>query len=170
MKILVTYATKYGSTQEVAEAIARNLESKGDTVTLIPLRKVRTLSGIDAIIIGAPFYMFRWHKDAILFLARFAGKLPKMPTAVFALGPFHDVESEWLEIGSQLDKELARFPWFHPVEAKLFGGKFDPVSLTFPFNLIPALKQMPASDIRDWVAIDTWAQAIRNKFIAEVNR
>ena len=170
MKILVTYATKYGSTQEVAEAIAKFLESKKDAVSLIPLRKVRSLSGFDAVVMGAPFYMFRWHKEAILFLARFAEKLPKMPTAVFALGPFHDVESEWLEIGSQLDKELARFPWFHPVEAKLFGGKFDPVSLTFPFNLIPALKQMPASDIRDWAAIDAWTQATRNKINAEVKR
>lgn len=166
MKILVTYASKYGSTREVAEAIAKYMETKDYSLSVLPLGKVRSLSGIDAVIMGAPFYMFRWHKDAILFLARFAEKLPKIPTAVFALGPFHDVESEWLEIGSQLDKELARFPWFHPVEAKLFGGKFDPVSLTFPFNLIPALKEMPASDIRDWAAIDTWAQTIHDKFVA----
>ena len=30
-------------------------------------------------------------------------------------------------------------------------------TLRFPMNLIPALKQMPASDIRDWTAIRAWA-------------
>jgi len=29
--------------------------------------------------------------------------------------------------------------------------------LRFPMNLIPALKQMPASDIRDWTALRAWA-------------
>jgi len=164
MKILVAYATKYGSTAEVAEAIAKSLEKNKAEVHLLPLNKVRSLSGIDAVLMGAPFYMFRWHTDAILFLSRFNGKLQKVPTAVFALGPFHDVESEWQEIRGQLDRELARFPWFQPIEVKLFGGKFDPVSLTFPFNMIPALKELPASDIRDWAAIGEWAQTVHEKF------
>jgi menaquinone-dependent protoporphyrinogen oxidase len=168
MKILVAYATKYGSTAEVAEAIAKSLETLKAEVLLLPLNKVRSLSGIDAVVMGAPFYMFRWHKDAILFLSRFDGKLQKVPTAVFALGPFHDVESEWLEIRGQLDRELTKFPWFQPIDVKLFGGKFDPVSLTFPFNMIPALKELPASDIRDWAAISLWAKTVHEKFTAAV--
>lgn len=163
MKILVAYATKYGSTVEVAEAIAKSLAVAKSEVVLLPLSKVRSLSGVDAVIMGAPFYMFRWHKDAILFLSRFSTKLPKIPTAVFALGPFHDVESEFVEVRGQLDKELARFPWFQPVDVKLFGGKFDPVSLTFPFNMIPALTNLPASDIRDWDAINAWVQIVYEK-------
>jgi menaquinone-dependent protoporphyrinogen oxidase len=40
------------------------------------------------------------------------------------------------------------------------GGKFVPKKLRFPLNLIPALKQMPANDLRDWVAIRAWADGL----------
>ena len=60
----------------------------------------------------------------------------------------------------QLDKELAKFPWLTPGAIAIFGGKFDPQKLTFPYNLVPALKNMPASDIRDWTAIRAWASTL----------
>jgi menaquinone-dependent protoporphyrinogen oxidase len=56
-----------------------------------------------------------------------------------------------------LDKELANFAWLKPVSITVFPGKFDPASLRFPYNLIPALKNMPPSDERDWEAIRAWA-------------
>ncbi len=55
---------------------------------------------------------------------------------------------------------LAGFPWLTPVAVQLFGGKFDPAQLTFPYNLIPALKKMPVSDIRDWDSIHAWARGL----------
>ena len=64
--------------------------------------------------------------------------------------------SRWGRFG-QLDKELLKFPWFTPVAIEIFGGKFDPATLSFPYNLLPALKQMPPSDARDWTAIRAWA-------------
>jgi menaquinone-dependent protoporphyrinogen oxidase len=87
----------------------------------------------------------------------------KLPVAVFALGPFHDEEKEWQSARAQFDKELAKFPWFDPVAHEVFGGKFDPTKLRFPMTLIPALKKMPASDIRNWDAIRTWARNLAAK-------
>ena len=80
--------------------------------------------------------------------------------AVFALGPFHEDVKEFQEAHGQLDKELLNFPWFAPVAIEIFGGKFDPEQLRFPMNLIPALKRMPASDVRDWTAIRAWASGL----------
>ena len=77
--------------------------------------------------------------------------------AIFALGPIHTEEKEFQGAREQLDKELAKFPWLRPEAIAIFGGKFDPEKLTFPHNLVPALKNMPASDIRDWTAIRAWA-------------
>jgi menaquinone-dependent protoporphyrinogen oxidase len=166
MNILVAYATKYGSTKEVAEAIAKTLKNTPAIVDLQPLNKVKSLNGVDAIVMGAPLYMFRWHSDAKNFLSRFAEPLKKIPTAAFALGPFHDEEKEWQDVRGVLDKELAQYPSFSPIAVKIFGGKFDPASLTFPFSLIPALKQMPASDIRDWQDINAWAEETYKLFTA----
>ena len=155
--ILVAYATKYGSTQEVANAVAMTLREHGQEVDVQPARAVRTLTGNSAVVLGAPLYMFRWHKDALHFLSRHRKALMERPVGIFALGPFHDEEKERQEARAQLDKELAKFPWLSPVAVEIFGGKYDPTKLRFPLNLFPALKQMAASDIRDWTAIRRWA-------------
>src|SRR5215469_569468 len=68
--ILVAYATRYGSTQEVAEAIAATLRERGLAVDIQPMRDVRSLDQYRAVVLGAPLYMFHWHKDAIHFLVK----------------------------------------------------------------------------------------------------
>jgi menaquinone-dependent protoporphyrinogen oxidase len=161
--ILVGYATRTGSTKEVAEAVASRLREKGAAVDLKPLKEVKDLGGYRAVVIGAPLYMFHWHKDALGFLARHQAALQKMPVAVFALGPFNDVEKEWQEIRKQLAGELAKSPWLTPVASEVFGGYFDPAKLRFPMSLIPAMKQLPKSDIRNWDAIRAWADAQAGK-------
>jgi menaquinone-dependent protoporphyrinogen oxidase len=162
--ILVTYTTQYGSTREVAETIAATLRESGLTVVCQPMKQVRTLEGYAAVVLGAPLYMFRWHGDAKRFLSRHRQALTARPVAVFALGPFHEDAKEFQDARGQLDKELANFPWFTPIAIEIFGGKFDPTALRFPYNLIPALKQMPASDIRDWTAIRAWASGLAVRF------
>lgn len=162
--ILVGYATRYGSTQQVAEAIAETLRTRGLTVEFRPLRAVQTLAGFSAVVMGAPLYMFHWHKDALNFLSRYRDALTKMPVAIFALGPWHDEVKEWQEVRGQLDKELKRFAWLQPQAIEIFGGKFDPNVLTFPHNLLPALKSMPASDIRDWDKIRAWGNVLADKW------
>jgi menaquinone-dependent protoporphyrinogen oxidase len=166
-KVLVGYATRNGSTQEVADKVAAAFREQGFEVDLLPLRKVRTVLGYRMLVLGAPLYMFRWHKDALAFLSRHLESLKKQSVAVFALGPFHDEEKEWKEIRAQLDKELAKYPGLNPVAHEVFGGKFDPANLRFPMNLIPALKKMPASDIRDWDAIRAWAGSLASKISAD---
>lgn len=167
--VLVTYATRYGSTKEVAEKIAATLWENGLTVDIQPFKNVKTLNNVAAVVMGAPLQMFRWHKDAIGFLTRFRKELCEVPVAVFALGPFHDEESEWQEVRKELDKELANFPWFAPVSISIVGAKYDPASLGFPFSMIPALKQIPAVDIRNWDAIKIWAKELVDKINPETN-
>ena len=162
--VLVAYATRYGSTQEVAEAVAATLRERGLAVDIGPMREVRTLDQYRAIVLGAPLYMFHWHKDALNFLARHRAALTARPVAIFALGPFHADEKEFQGSREQLEKELAKFPWLTPVAIEIFGGKFDPEKLTFPHNLVPALKNTPASDIRDWTAIRAWANDLAAQF------
>jgi menaquinone-dependent protoporphyrinogen oxidase len=159
--ILVGFATRYGSTHEVAEAIATTLNKDGLPVELRPLREVRSLAGYGAVVLGAPLYMFRWHKDALGFLSHHRKALMERPVAIFALGPTHDPfdEQEWKDSRAQLDKELAKFPWLKPISLEMFGGKYDPAYLRFPINLLAGKE--PASDLRDWPAIRAWAESLR---------
>lgn len=161
--ILVAYATLHGSTKEVAEEIAKTLRDSGQPVDFQALKDVRSLADYGAVVMGAPFYMFRWHKDARRFLSRHREALQTMPVAVFALGPFNDVEKEWNDVRALADKTLAKYPWLKPVSVEIVGGKFDPAHLKFPYNLIPAMKAMPVTDIRDWDKIRAWAASLPGK-------
>ena len=159
--ILAGYATRYGSTQEVAEAVAATLRECGLDVDIQPLRKVSTLEGYSAVVLGAPLFMFRWHKDALRFLSRHRKALVERPVAAFALGPTHAPydEKEWQDSRAQLDKELAKFPWFKPTALEMFGGKYDPAYLRFPLKMFAGKE--PASDLRDWMAIRAWAEGLK---------
>lgn len=156
--ILVTYATRYGSTKETAEKIAGTLREFGFRVDLEPVREVHSLAGYQAIVLGAPIEIGRWHGDARRFLSENRRALAMMPVAVFALGPLHRDESEIREARGQFDKELAKFDWFKPAAIQVFVGRFDPTKLSFPASLF--MGKIPASDEMDWEAIRVWAKEL----------
>jgi menaquinone-dependent protoporphyrinogen oxidase len=164
--ILVAYATTCGSTQEVAEKIANTLAEKGLTVDTLPIKKVKTLEGYRQVVLGAPLYMFRWHADAHRFLKKYRSAFNgKLPVAIFAGGPTEKGdEEEYKVIREQLDKELSKHPWLKPSSIEIVGGKLDPATLKFPYNMIPALKQLPPRDFRDWKAIQAWAIELSDQF------
>jgi len=145
-RFLVAYATKHGSTEEVAAAIAAALLAAGAEVQVQPARKVRDLSPFDAVVLGAPLYAGRWHRDAHGFLKRHRRSLEQLPLAVFALGPRKPAsEGTWATSQAQLDNALLRDSWLAPVGVALFGG-VDP----------PKVKH-ERRDQRDWAAIRAWA-------------
>jgi len=81
------------------------------------------------------------------------------------LGPVRLDPADFTSAQSQAEKELAKHPWLGPAEVKVFGGRFDPQRMGFPFSLlrhlpVSPLRKMPAIDIRDWDAIHTWASGI----------
>ncbi len=166
IKVLVAYASTHGSTQEVAEVVADVLRERGLVVDFQPVRNVRILAGYSAVVLGAPLYMFHWHKAARHFLTQHRKILADgLPVAIFAGGSIETAdETEWREVRRQLDQELAKFPWLKPASVEIVGGRFDPKKLRFPYSLIPALRQMPARDLRDWTAIRAWASQLAEEF------
>jgi menaquinone-dependent protoporphyrinogen oxidase len=173
-KVLVTYASKYGSTQEVAEAIAATLRERGLNVDIQPMRKVLALEGYGAVVLGAAIYYGLWHKDAVNFLTKNEAALSQHPVAVFALGPNSTDEAERQSCRAQFDKELAKFPWLKPVVTELFGGRF-PAKLRFPDSMVAALPASPmhgkpACDVRDWTAIRDWASSLAQQFQPMMSR
>jgi len=168
--VLVAYATRYGSTQEVAEEVAATLREGGLEVDIQPMREVRTLKGYRAVVLGAPLYMGHLHKDADAFLSRYREALAERLVAVFALGPLHGPSEaeEWRDSRATLESELAKSPWLTPVALEMFGGKYDPSTLGLTHRLLSALPASPlhgmaASDVRDWTAIRAWAGGLAQK-------
>jgi len=155
-RVLVAYATKYGSTKEVAQAVGDALGARGLEVDVRPARDVKTLEGYSAVVLGVALYFFRWHSDGRKFLARYRKALSALPFAVFGLGPIEDKAEQFDGARTHLDKGMAKAPSVVPKAMAVFGGAVDPANLRFPDNN-PAFKAMPASDLRDWDAIRAWA-------------
>jgi menaquinone-dependent protoporphyrinogen oxidase len=149
--ILVAYATKHGSTREVAEAVAETLQERGLDVETLPAGRIADVSPYAGVVVGGALYMGRWHPDAVAFLQQHRHALSAMPVAIFGMGPRtmeeHDAEGS----RAQLVKALAKVPEIDPCAIAVFGGVIDPHALHFPFN------RMPACDARDWRAIRAWA-------------
>ena len=115
MNVLMAYATKNGSTQQVADAVAAALRERGAQVALLPARAAgESVAGYDLIVLGAPLYSGRWHRDAHRFLRRHRRELAAVPVAVFAMGPRTDTEEAWQRSRAQLDRALAKRDWLQP--------------------------------------------------------
>jgi len=164
MNVLVAYATKRGSTREVADAVAATLSEHGLVVELQPASMVKSLAPYDGVVLGGALYTGRWHGDARAFLRQHRLALAKRIVAVFGMGPRTLDEHEVAGSRAQLDKALAAVPEVTPVSVAVFGGVVDPAQLRFPFN------RMPASDVRDWDAIESWATEIAGALAGVADR
>jgi menaquinone-dependent protoporphyrinogen oxidase len=154
--IHIAYATKNGSTQEVADAIAETLRGHGLEVEARPAAAVEELDRYDGVVLGGAIYFGRLHPDARRFLKRFRVELTTVPLAVFAMGPKTTEENDVQDSRRQLDAALADVPELEPVSVAIFGGVVDPRKLHFPLN------HMAASDARDWNAIREWAEEVEH--------
>lgn len=158
-RVLVAYATKYGSTQEVAGFIAEALEEDGVDAEVAAARDVAAVDGYDAVVVGAGLYNHRWHGDAVRFVSRHRATLERLPVAVFAVGPVNDTAEEFGAAREQLDRILARWDWLSPASSEVFGGRFDPARLHFP-GAARLLAKVPASDIVSRDAAAAWAHGL----------
>jgi menaquinone-dependent protoporphyrinogen oxidase len=151
-RILVAFASKHGSTREVAQAIARTLHELGQRVDCVPASSAREVTQYDGVVIGGALYTGRWHRDAMRLCKEHGRDIAARPWAAFAMGPKTLEDQDVVSSRAQLDAALAKLALRPPDLVAVFGGVVDPAKLRFPFN------RMQASDARDWPAIHAWAR------------
>ncbi len=154
--ILLVYATRFGSTREVAESVATSLREAGLKVDLRLMSQVESLDQYEAVVLGAAIYNAKWHAEAHQFVARHQAALQQRPIAIFTLGPLSTSAAAMRNSHRQLDKELAKYRWLKPVAVEVFAGKYDPKKPGMGFFE----RLLPARDYRDWEAIRAWANAL----------
>lgn len=174
-EILIAYCTRSGSTEEVAREMGRAMTDAGVMVAVKPMAEVESIEDGQAVILGGALYVGRFAKEFHRFLAHFERDLWKVHPWIFVLGPTENDPKHFAMAGEQARKELGKFPWLHPADVRVFGGKFDPknLKLPFPFNLIMKfpgnpMSRMQPSDIREWDWIRSWAGAIAEHLNAAV--
>jgi len=173
-KILVTYASRTGSTAQIAEAICKTLIQNGEETELLPMQDVNDLSAYHAVIIGSPIRKSQWLPEAMQFLQNHRAELARKRVVTFTV---------CITIAMSNDEryQQAVREWIAPVRAKvrpvsegLFAGKLDfnklPWTLdTLLFRATIALDILLKGDHRDWIAVHTWAQSLRPLLLQQLH-
>ncbi len=159
-RVLIAYASKRGSTAEIADVVSRTIREDGHIVDCRPVDGVKNLGPYDAVILGSAVYMKRWRGDAKHFLRKHAKELSELPFWVFSSGPVGDPneapDASWYEPPRVIERAEALGLKGHTV----FGGSV-PEDPKGPVERAIAGKTPPEyRDCRDWDAIRQWAHLL----------
>jgi menaquinone-dependent protoporphyrinogen oxidase len=165
MNVLVAYASKHGSTAEIAKAVAGSLRETGLHVDCMAVREVKSLEPYDAVVLGSAVYIRRWRGDARRFLREHGKELSRRSFWVFSSGPVgepgaDEMGSSWLEpprIVATVERLGAR-------EHVVFGGRVPTegaAQRAMAKNIPPEYR-----DRRDWDEIRAWAAGVASELRA----
>ncbi|MCX7796395.1 MAG: flavodoxin domain-containing protein [bacterium] len=154
-RILIAYASRVGSTAEVAEKIGEVLRNLGLDVEVRSIKDVTSISNYDGIIIGSAVRMFKLLPETMKFVNRFREEIRNKPVAYFivCLTMQKDVEESRTRSKEYL-KPLLEIK--EPISIGFFGGKMDYSKLSFIWRILFKGK-VPEGDFRDWKKITDWA-------------
>ncbi len=156
MTVLVSAASKHGSTAEIATAVARVLQERGLAVDVRPVENVTLVDGYEAVVLGSAVYAGHWMESARRLAEVQAGALASRPVWLFSSGPVGDPpkpEENPVDVSALLEQTGAR-------DHRVFAGKIDKHGLGLAEKAIVLALRAPAGDFRDWAAIEEWAGTI----------
>jgi len=162
MTVLVAYASKHGSTEEVARFIADRLLERGHDAQARPVHEVADLTGVSAVVLGSAIYVGSWMKEATEFVAQHLETLASVPVWLFSVGPLGTEVKDEEEQPKQLDelREALR-----PRNHRLFFGVLDREKLGFGERMMVKAVKAPEGDFRNWDDIRNWADAIADELV-----
>lgn len=173
-KILVTFASRFGATAGVAEAIGKTLAEHGLQVDVLPMKEVQDLSTYRAVIAGSAINGGAWLPEAMHFIQTHQAELRSMPFAAFQVCmtlAMKNGEQYRSQVASWMEpvRSLAR-----PVSEGLFAGVLDIAKIPswidrFKFRLSVFFGVWKEGDHRDWKAIRAWAEILYRSLYLEQN-
>jgi menaquinone-dependent protoporphyrinogen oxidase len=158
-KIIVAYATRTGSTAEVADAIARRLCAAGVTAEVRPVADVASLDGYSGAVLGSAVRYSAWLPEMTDFLATNRGALAAMPVAFFTMHMLA-LGDDPAAVAERAKYTTAARQIMTPVDEAFFAGRIDPARLSLFDRLAVKLVKSPIGDRRDWTLIGDWAASL----------
>jgi menaquinone-dependent protoporphyrinogen oxidase len=169
IKVLVTYATKYGATTEIAEKIGQVLRQAGLHTEVHPIDRIIDLNLYKAVVVGSAVYIGRWRKEAVKFLKANEKALTDKKVWLFSSGPTGEGNPVELTDGWQFPKALQPLvDRIKPQDITLFHGTVEPEKLNSLHKWMMNKVESPIGDFRDWEAISSWAKAIAEALMTHV--
>lgn len=158
-RILVAYATRAGSTAEIAQAIAETLTARGYAVDVRPVKEKPSLDGCAAVVLGSAVRMGAWLPEAVNFVQANQAALRALPVALFTVHMLNtgDDEASQTARAAYVNSVL---PLLNEAETVYFEGKMDFSRLSFLDRFIAKMVGAVEEDNRDWERIHAWANTV----------
>lgn len=165
-KILITYASRLGSTAGVAEAIGKTLAENGAAVDVLPMHEVKDMGAYRAVVAGSAIRGGAWLPEAMQFIQTHRAALQQRPFATFLVcmtlsmqkaEQYRSHVATWLDPVHRLVK---------PISQGLFAGalninKIESFGDRLKFRMSVMFGVWKEGDHRDWNAIRSWALELK---------
>ncbi len=165
MSILVVYGSSRGGTEGLAKMIGESLRRAGFTAEVFDARRVRSVAGHEAVVVGGALYAGRWHPDARRFVKRNQRALRELPTYFFSSGPLDD---------SAVTRDIPPVRGVRALMQKVgarghmtFGGRLAADARGFP---AAAMAKKMSGDWRDTQHAESWVKEISAELAHEEDR
>lgn len=83
--VLVTYASRSGSTAEIAEEIGNTLQQNGMSVDVLPIIEVDNILPYNAIVVGSAIRQEHWLPEAMNFMQKHRQRYGGMRSRIIRL-------------------------------------------------------------------------------------
>lgn len=156
-RILIAYASKAGSTAEVAVRLGEDLGKQNASVDVLPISKVADLSPYQAVILGSAIRVGKILPEAMAFIEKNQTALQQKPFHLFILCMTleKDTEEDRKTVSAYLDPVRALVK---PASEGLFAGAMNLAKLPFIERVMITLMKAPTGDFRRWDQIQAWGQ------------
>lgn len=161
MKVLVSAASKHGSTAEIARTIGEVLEERGLEVAVTSPQEVRSLEGCDAAVLGSAVYAGHWLEPAKELVERLGEGLAEIPVWLFSSGPIGSPpkpDEDPVDVAALVGATGAQ-------GHQLFPGRLVKAELGFGERAIVLALRAPEGDFRDWDEIRGWAAEVGESLV-----
>lgn len=166
-KILVTYASRTGTTAGVADVIGKTLSGDGNDVDVLPMKNVKNPEQYDAVIAGSAIRAAKWLPEALEFLELNRELISKKPFFAFQVcmtmampnaEKYRQGVSEWMNPARRIVK---------PVKEGIFAGKLEISQLDslvdkIKFRISVWTGVWKEGDHRNWDEIKAWAEELKS--------
>lgn len=156
MRVLVTAASRYGSTAEIAKKIGEVLVAAGIEAEVRLPGEIESVASYDGVVLGSGVYAGRWLASARELVDREAEGLSTRPVWLFSSGPVGDPAKPAAE---PVDVDAIR-KRTKAIDHRVFAGKLDRQQLGFGERAIVLAVHAAEGDFRSWEAVTEWASEI----------
>lgn len=163
MTVLVAYVSVMGSTKEIAQHIASRMAAALGDVDCRAAEGIGSVSGYEAVIVGSAIHNQAWLPAGLHFFTNHAPELNKRPVWAFSVGMADALPKPFRRRAAALQQArlAGALRRLVPLRGhRLFSGVYAASQMPAPLRVLHRLGGGRFGDLRDWNAVDAWADQI----------